>query len=374
MKATFYNMEMNIDDPEDQPVDEQSFNPQKTPYEVSESMFPSSGPLQEQYRFLLRYALLAPSSYNTQPWKCVLNDAGIAVYADYSRRLPVADPANRQLLMSIGAFLMNLRIAAAHFAFESRVEYNYGGVSGQPLAFVRLSPRAPHERLAAHLAPLFPAIVRRHTNRNRFLVTRIPQKVLDQLNGLARTSQVSLLLSTDGAQNVKVADLVAEADARMHANSQFMEERGRWLRPDLVGVRDGRTDGGPKAGPATISDGSWGSRLTETEQAPAVHNKNLCAEAPLLAVIHGEDTLPELLEAGELLERVWLTVTNEGLYCSFFNLALGLPGLRMNLRTMLGLTSWPQLLLRIGFSLSEPALTPRRAVEEILGTPEGPPP
>lgn len=48
--------------------------------------------------FALNYALLAPSSHNTQPWFVDLSHANrIHVYCDPSRRLPHADPLNRQL-------------------------------------------------------------------------------------------------------------------------------------------------------------------------------------------------------------------------------------------------------------------------------------
>ena len=73
-------------------VEEGEFDPVKTPYVVDEKKFPIAASLEEQFAFLLRYAILAPSSYNTQPWKFELRDDGIAVYADYTRRLPVADP------------------------------------------------------------------------------------------------------------------------------------------------------------------------------------------------------------------------------------------------------------------------------------------
>ena len=35
---------------------------------ISESDFPYDGSARDKLRFLLRYALLAPSPYNTQPW------------------------------------------------------------------------------------------------------------------------------------------------------------------------------------------------------------------------------------------------------------------------------------------------------------------
>src|SRR5512139_1226494 len=114
-------------------------------YDIAETEFPRAGSLQDQFRFLLRYVVLAPSTHNSQPWQFALNPNGIAIFADYTRRLPVVDHANRELLMSIGAAIMNLRIAAAHFGFACHVDYNLSGDSERPIAFVSLAPDGPQD-------------------------------------------------------------------------------------------------------------------------------------------------------------------------------------------------------------------------------------
>ena len=54
------------------------------PWRVEENQFPSNGPLAERLRFLVRYALLAPSSHNTQPWQFHITDDRIDVFMDES--------------------------------------------------------------------------------------------------------------------------------------------------------------------------------------------------------------------------------------------------------------------------------------------------
>jgi nitroreductase len=48
-------------------------------WEVKESGFPSEGTTGEHLKFLLRYAILAPSGPNTQPWKFAIKDSTISV-------------------------------------------------------------------------------------------------------------------------------------------------------------------------------------------------------------------------------------------------------------------------------------------------------
>lgn len=64
--------------------------PEFQAWNVSESQFPKDGPKTEQLKFLLNYAILAPSSHNTQPWLFkIVDDNIIELYADRTRGLPL---------------------------------------------------------------------------------------------------------------------------------------------------------------------------------------------------------------------------------------------------------------------------------------------
>ena len=64
---------------------------------------------------ILSYASLAPSALNVQPWfvRVVDRHRHWIIGADPRRRLPAIDPDNREILLSIGAFVENLFIAAS---------------------------------------------------------------------------------------------------------------------------------------------------------------------------------------------------------------------------------------------------------------------
>jgi hypothetical protein len=366
LKASMYNMELDIEPRMGTSIDQQSFDPLKTPYEVDEQGFPLCDTVQEQFLFLLRYAILAPSSHNTQPWKFRSTNEGIAVYADYSRRLPVADPGNRELIMGVGAAIMNLRVAASRFGFECRVEYNQSGDSERPVAFVRLSRTQPTLTTDRTLAPLFPAIVKRHSNRNPFLMARIPEQVISALNESAGSGMASIVISRDGALNQKVADLVAEASLVQHADPSRRKEMAEWIRPNYTRKSDGMTGANLGLNDLVSMVNPWATRTFDLGRLKAARDKNLCLEAPGLIVIHSEDSLLHWIEVGELLERILLTLTRNSLQFSFFNMLIEVPSLRTELRSLLKISSWPQLLLRIGYCLTEPAPSPRRSQEEVM--------
>src|SRR5215470_2361610 len=94
----------------------------ENPRMVSEGNFPTSGTPAEQLCFLLNYAVLAPSEYNTQPWLFKVSERTVELYADRARRLPIVDPEDRELTISCGAALFNLRVALRHFGYADEVE------------------------------------------------------------------------------------------------------------------------------------------------------------------------------------------------------------------------------------------------------------
>lgn len=69
---------------------------------------------------ILHYASLAPSGHNSQPWRVTIMEADRWIIgADPARRLPAVDPANREAMLSLGAFAENLSLAAGTFGFAA---------------------------------------------------------------------------------------------------------------------------------------------------------------------------------------------------------------------------------------------------------------
>ncbi len=371
MKVSMYNMELDIEQEPGMRIEQPVFDPFKTPYEVDDQMFPRYDSLYEQFLFLVRYAILAPSSHNTQSWKFKLSDEGIAVYADYSRRLPVADPGNRELIMGVGAAIMNLRVAAAHFGFECTIHYNQTEDSELPLAFLRLSRPLSPSPAERQLAQMFPSITKRHTNRNPYLMARVPDQVIASIKESAQSSTTFIHVSLDGALNQRIADMVAAADAIQQSDPSFRKELAEWLRPNYTRKSDGMTGATIGVNDLVSVVGPWAMKTFDMGKIRGAKDRDFCLEAPGLIVLCSEDSPLHWLEVGEVLERMLLTLTKNNMQFSFFNMPIEVPELRTQLRSILSVSLWPQLLLRIGYSLESPALSARRAVEECIITAPG---
>ena len=88
--------------------------------------------------------------------------------------------------------------------------------------------------------------------------------------------------------------------------------------------------------------------------------------APVLALLGTNgDTPQDWLHAGEALALLLLDLTVAGLAASFFNQPIEVAELRAKLRKSLGLTVWPQMLMRIGYGHPVPP-APRRVLSDVM--------
>src|SRR3954452_5899746 len=152
------------------------------PWSVSEDDFPAGAPFAEQFAFLLNYAVLAPSSHNTQPWRFRVCEEFVELFADRSRGLPVVDPDDRALTISCGAALFHLRLAMRYYGLGDACELLPTSDSDL-LARVRVSGM-PAE--TTDVQAMFRAILKRRTNRQVFESRDVPDSVLVDLQAAAK--------------------------------------------------------------------------------------------------------------------------------------------------------------------------------------------
>ena len=152
----------------------------------------------------------------------------------------------------------------------------------------------------------------------------------------------------------------------MLSNAGVRKDLAEWVRTDWTGKGDGMTGAALGVKGLASAFAPWATKTIDLGRLRAAADKNLCIEAPALIVLQSDDGTVQWPEAGELLEELLLTITREGLHCSYFNMPIQIPELRIELRRLIGLDAWPQLLLRVGYCLEEPVLTPRRPLEEVL--------
>ena len=336
------------------------YDPRQTPWQIDEPEFYELDDVRAQKEFLIRYAVLAPSGHNTQPWSFRITDDGIEVYADYTRRLPVGDPADRELLLSVGAAITNLRVAAAHFGFESVVLYDYSNDATRPIALVTLRETCNPDESLRHL---FGAITRRHTVRGDFDEREIEPDTLDRICDLVDESE--LLRIVVPHERTHLARIVQQADRLLMSSDPWRNELAEWVRPNETDQGDGMTgDAFGIPGPLSAL-APWLVRSLDLGETRGKHDLELVEHASGLIVVIGDDDRTALIRAGETLERLLLTLTSLGVQYAFLNQALEVPELRREVWGVLRTAKPPQLILRIGYAKTQQKPMPRRPVKAV---------
>lgn len=324
---------------------------------------PDFGSSAEKLKFLLRYAILAPSTHNTQPWLFHIRGDELELYADRTRALHTIDPDDRELIMSCGAALFHLRVAMQHFAYQAEIKTFPDPTDPDLLARLRLGCL---RKTSVEERSLFPAIRKRRTNRQPFRADPVPEALLEVLQEAAQKEGAWLRIVAREEERFNVADLIAEGDRIQWANKRFRLELAAWMHPSrnehhdgIPGYALGMNDLFSSTPPIVV-------RTFDMGEGQAAKDRDIAIYSPVLAVLCTEADTPQAwLAAGQALDRVLLRARAEEVWASFMSQPIEVPELREKLRDVLGQPCFPQLLLRLGFG-PDVKPTPRRNVEAVL--------
>lgn len=324
------------------------------PWDVDASDFPEDGSQPEAIAFLLQYAILAPSSHNSQPWQFEIVEDGVRVFVDTRRWLRVADPDQRELHISVGCALENLLIAAAHFGFNTDVSYFPEGADSDLAAAVKLKRMGESARSGP--ATLFDAIPVRHTNHRQYDGRPFSQEEIRRIEGLAQESGIECHLTEEPAIRRVVDDLVVRADALQFADPAWREELGEWLGKGVFG-----------SGWLMSKMSQLAVTYLNMGQSTAKKDSNLLDSASALGLItaHAVDR-PTQIKVGQTFERLFLTATACGMALQPMNQILQVPDVKTEFKQVLP-PAWgePQITFRMGYAEPEKH-TPRQVLSDVL--------
>jgi hypothetical protein len=332
-------------------------------WSVSPDVYPRRGDPTAKLTALVRWAVLAPSSHNAQPWSFRVGNGQLELRADRSRGLPVMDPDDRELTISCGASLEHLRLAMTRFGNTPDVRILPDPDDHDLLATIGFGEeRSP---TIADVA-LFDAIPKRRTNRAPFLPEKLSAEILGALGNEVATRGARASFVEAPAEKAAIADLVAEADRLQMTDKRFRRELAAWMRPNTSAARDGIPghalgfrDLASLVGPLVV-------RTFDVGAGQAAKDRALAEGSPVLAVISTErDDETSWLAAGSALGRLLLRARTADVWASFLSQPIEQPDLRGELAELTG-GGFPQLLLRLGRSHHHPRPTPRRSADHAI--------
>jgi nitroreductase len=332
-------------------------------WNIKESDFPANGSREEKLTFLLNYAVLAPSSRNSQPWKFNVTNDSILVFADKSRRLQVADRDQRELYISLGCALENLLIAAEHFGYNCSVAYF--PQEKDLVAKVVLQPVAnpPNPPNPSRDTRLFYAITSRQTNRNPYELRTISLADLETIKSLSSDADVdvSIFITSDSTIKKGFQDLVVQANGIQYSDADFKSELGHWLGQGVMGPT------GVQAKIAQLAVVFLDVGPQQTEKDALLINSTPC----LGFISTAKNDSISSLKAGRVLERFWLAATALGVSMHPMSQALEVAETKANLTDLLPAESGMmqvQQAFRLGYAKPGGAHSTRRPLQEVLVT------
>ena len=254
----------------------------------------------------LSYAILAPNPHNLQPWLVDLEGTdGALLYRDPTKALPMTDPMDRQVIIGLGCFLEQARIAATMTGHSLEIDLWPEGEDG-PVARMRLSDGAARD-------PLADAIMDRRSCKEPF-------------DGTALTAPGRAAVAAEADMVIDAADEVARI--REIAGEAWRAElyTPRTLKESIDLLRIGRReieanpDGIDLGGP--MFEALEATGLMTREQAMDTEStafrqqlaslETALQTTPAFAAIVGADTPEGRIDAGRRYLRMNLAATAAG--------------------------------------------------------------
>jgi len=317
-------------------------------------------------RFAVAAAMHAPSVNNTQPWRFGHGERHIDVYADASRRLQVADPDGREMMISCGAAAFTLRVALRQLGWLPRTQLFPD--RSRPALVARVSWDTNRIAPDSDERKMFAAVTARHTHRGGFGPGPLPTGTLSALREEAASEGAMLRLVADDDQRAALAAVVQAGEHALRLDGKRAAEQADWVvSPDSM-----RCDGIPPAaypaepahtepdfpGRDFAAGQGWG------QAAPAVTGERFPGVVCLLAT--GANEPADWVTAGQALQRVLLRATASGVAAALHSQPLELPQLRDFIRLQLAARAHPQMIIRLGVTSQAGTGSIRRPVGDVL--------
>jgi hypothetical protein len=317
-------------------------------------------------RFVAEAAVNAPSVHNTQPWRFRHGDHEVSISANNERQLMVADPHGREMMISCGAALFNMRVALRYLGWVPMVRVLPDHDLPNLIARVTWDQRVPpldYER------ELFAQITRRRTHRGGFDNTPLPEALLATLPQQAAKELAALtLLPQDRQRAAAIAAIVEAGDCALRLDGARSREEARWA----PGPGSHRQDGvPPTAYPARPERTEPGFRSRDYAHGhgwglpPGAEEPVLRSAGTVGLLTTSVDQPADWVHAGQALQRVLLVASSYNVAAAMHSQPLEIPLLRDFIRIHLSGRAYPQMVLRLG-ATSDETVSVRRPVDEVL--------
>lgn len=320
-----------------------------------------------ELRAILAYALLAPSGHNTQPWTVRTGDGELRIGTDPSKWLPKVDPSNRELALSVGAFLENLLIAAPNYGYLAG--FAVTGVDAKSAELLQVTLKNTPVRTA----PL-DRLRHRRTLRAGQLARQLSDDDVRRLT--ADFNNEAHFVSPTSREGRYLAEGTIEANRAQALRNDAQEELANWIRWTSADGRAHRNGLTPESMEISGVAGWYVRHFMNRENVLEQSFRNQGVDrvrdqvsscGGWLVITSRDGTLPSLIETGRRTERMWLSVRERGIAIHPMTQMLEEQPFQDRVASTLGVTGDVQFILRVGYVKHYPDPTSLRVpVSSIL--------
>jgi hypothetical protein len=348
---------------------------------------------QSQLRWLVGFAILAPSGGNVQAWRFLAEDSTIEASIDRDRG-SILDWRSSASSFALGAASLNAEIAARHGGLATSLELLPNGPEG-PAWRIELGGRTRPD------SERYEAMVTRATVRRIRPCSPLHARRADRLVAAAAAEGGSLMLLRTRTDLHAAADVIAAGErlrALDHRLHSAMTREIRWTPEQSLRTRDGidlatfELDGVDLAGLRLCSDWSVMQQVRTIGGGRALedHPRRALESAAAVGLLTVEGTGPKaFMRGGRAMQALWIAATSDDLGLQpfatlpylFMRIAEGgsdalephtvsaLRALRRSYEAVLAPTGPEVMLFRVTEGANPHTRSLRRQLEDVLAGP-----
>lgn len=263
-------------------------------------------------------ANLAPSGGNSQPWKFHIQSDSLVVTALPERDHPVFNHRLRGTFVAHGALLENIRVAASSFGYSVQFKHTF-----EP-TLVTICAFTPADKTTDTETELADSIPNRHSNRRTYTGEALTLDELEYLTMAQATSTLSRLVVLTDRESIHTSAKALCNDAPLNfgnktlhrlAFNEILFDKSDELNRHGLYVKTLEIPDNQVNGVKAMSKWWFAKVLKKIGMFKSLYAASVrkFQSSSAVGFIIVSNTDEAFLEAGRLLENVWLRATHLGL-------------------------------------------------------------
>ena len=306
---------------------------------------------------LARYAILAPSGHNTQPWKIHIAGQTLTLYAHSGRYLPYSGLKANEPLVSLGSFLGVLKVAASGMGYKLSITHSE---SNDKIATVKIAGKEKPSK------DLLDAITQRVSNRNLYENKPVTSSVLSKITASKPDNTYIKVISEQDDIDF-IADQTVDATKTIMSDKDFRLELSKWVRNNATRQYDGMpgfVQGIPT--PPSLLAKHIIKRVNVSNDQSKKDYKRVKSTHNLIILGVKNNTGKALLDAGGFYSTICVNAQKYGVATAGIGTAIIDPTTTKNVVKKYALPGKPIAIIRLGYTTKISKHTPRWPLEKVL--------